>query len=170
MSVAADARIRAVFAGGEGLRKRALEALDVDAGGAHGDRHYGRNEARALLVVPRADYDAILEAGIEVQDGDLGENLVVDGLPSALPAGTRLRVGEVDLEVTGDCTVCASLSVIDPRLPKLAYRRRGVYVRVRYGGPLRPGDRVRIVGGPAHPEPVPTRAAGGPPPAAPDAA
>lgn len=170
MSRSANARIRAVFAGGEGLRKQALEVLSVDAGGARGDRHYGRDEDRALLLVPRADYDAIAEAGIPLRDGDLGENVVVDGLPSDLPAGTHVRIGDVALEVTGACTVCASLSAIDPRLPKLAYQRRGLYVRVRYGGPLRPGDSVRIVGGPAHPEPVPTRPADGPPPAAPDAA
>lgn len=170
MSDAANARIRAVFAGGEGLRKRAHPELRIDAGGAHGDRHYGRDADRALLLVPRADYDAIAEAGIALRDGDLGENLVVDGLPTALPAGTRLRAGDVELEVTGACTVCASLGAIDPRLPKLAYQRRGVYARVRYGGPLRPGDSVRIVGGPAHPESVPARSADGPPPAAPDAA
>lgn len=141
----AEGNVLGLFAGGDGLAKTPHRMLRVDPGGALGDRHHGRNADRALLLVPEADYAAIRVEGIDLPLGSLGENLVVSSLPSGLPPGTRLRIGACDVEVTGDCTVCASLSTIDPRLPKLAYRRRGVYVRVGAECRLHVGDEVRIV-------------------------
>lgn len=140
-----EGNVLGLFAGGEGLAKTPQAALRVDRGGAQGDRHHGRDANRALLLVPEADYRAIRAEGIDLPLGSLGENLVVSAIPSGLHPGTRLQIGAGEVEVTGDCTVCASLSAIDPRLPKLAYRRRGVYVRVRVEGRLNVGDEVRIV-------------------------
>jgi len=157
-----EGRILGLYAGGESLSKTPHDAMRVDAGGAPGDRHHGRDADRALLLVPEADYAAIRAEGIDLPHGSLGENLVVSGLPSGLLAGTVLRVGSCELEVTGHCTVCASLSAIDPRLPKLAYQRRGVYVRVRYESRLHVEDTVRIVSQPAGATP-PARTAATPP-------
>ncbi len=84
--------------------------------------------------------------GVEVPYGSLGENLVADGLPEGgLAAGTRLALGDVIGRVEAPCTVCRALAEVDPRLPKAAFGRRGVYLRVVRGGLLRPGDPVRIV-------------------------
>ena len=142
-------RVLALCAGGTGFVKEARPSLDVDAMGAHGDRHYGRSADRALLLVPEATYDAIGRAGIDVRHGSLGENLVVSGLPADdLAAGTVLEIGELTAEVTDGCTVCASLAQVDPRLPKLSYRRRGVYLRVAHPARLHVGDAVRIVSQP----------------------
>lgn len=149
-------RLVALFAGGAGFIKEARASLDVDALGAYGDRHYGRSEDRALLLVPDATYLALRDEGIDVPYGSLGENLVATGLPADdLRPGTRLKVGDLDLEVAGGCTVCASLAQVHPRLPKASYRRRGVYVRVGDAGRLHPGDEVRIVSQPKPEEPTP---------------
>jgi MOSC domain-containing protein YiiM len=142
-------RILGLFAGGESFVKEARPALDVDPLGARGDRHYGRSEERALLLVPEATYDALRAEGIDVPHGSLGENLVASGLPAEdLRPGTRLRIGALAFEVAGGCTVCASLAQVHPRLPKASYRRRGVYLKVRDGGRLHSGDEVRIVSQP----------------------
>lgn len=152
-------RILALCAGGAGFVKEARPSLMVDALGAQGDRHYGRSEARALLLVPEATYEAIAAEGIEIDHGSLGENLVVSGLPAeGLARGTTLQIGEVSAEVADGCTVCSSLAQVDPRLPKLSYRRRGVYLRVTRPGRLRVGDEVRIVTQPVSDESPPRRA------------
>lgn len=139
-------RLLALFAGGPGFVKERRAEAEVDAGGIPGDRHHGRAAERALLLVPAASYPALAAEGVDVPYGSLGENLVADGLPeNGLANGTRIAVGDVVVRVETPCTVCRALAEVDPRLPKAAYGRRGVYLRVLRGGLLRPGDAVRIV-------------------------
>lgn len=139
-------RLLALFAGGAGFVKDAREEATVDAGGVRGDRHHGRAPERALLLVPAASYRALAARGIDVPYGSLGENLVADGLPEAgLAPGTLIALGDALGRVEAPCTVCRALAEVDPRLPKAAYGRRGVYLAVVQGGPLRLGDTVRIV-------------------------
>lgn len=135
-------RVTHSFAGGRGLAKHPAAWIRVDAGGAQGDRHYGRDPERALLMVPAACYRALRQEGFALPAGAMGENLVVEGLPPNPLAGTRLDLGPVRAVVTGPCTVCAALGRIDPNLPKAAHGRRGVHLRVVRGGVIRPGDPV----------------------------
>lgn len=147
-------RLLALFAGGSGFVKRAQPIATVDAGGIVGDRHHGRAAERALLLVPAASYRALAAQGVDVPYGSLGENVVADGLPAVGPApGTRIALGDVIGRVEAPCTVCRALTEVDPRLPKAAYGRRGVYLRVLRGGLLRPGDAVRIVSQADRPDP-----------------
>ena len=140
------ARVLALFAGGPDFVKEPRTAVTVDEGGVQGDRHHGRAPERALLLVPAASYRALREDGLDVGYGAMGENLVADGLPSTgLVPGTELALGAVRAVVEGPCSVCRALAEVHPRLPKLAYGRRGVYLRIVQGGPLRAGDPVRIV-------------------------
>lgn len=131
-----------LFSSGHGFAKEPANALRVDAGGAHGDRHYGRDPMRALLLVPEACYGALRADGIDLEAGILGENVVAHGMPMAPPAGTRVMLGPVRTVVVAPCPVCRRLAANDPRLAKAAYGRRGVYLRVVGGGTLRAGDAV----------------------------
>ncbi|MFD3004412.1 MOSC domain-containing protein [Thermus tengchongensis] len=131
---------------GSGLPKPQVKVLELVAGfGAKGDRHAGKDPDRAVLVAGLPAYDKAKEAGIELPLGALGENLLLDLDPHALPPGTRLRIGEALLEFSYVCTVCSSLSQFDLRLPKLLYGGRGLYARVLEGGLVRVGDPVRIL-------------------------
>lgn len=131
---------------GSGLPKARVEVLELAAGfGAQGDRHAGRDPERAVLVAGLAAYEKAKKAGIELPFGALGENLLLDLDPHELPSRTQLRVGEALLELSHMCTVCASLSQFDLRLPKLLYGGRGLYARVLEGGRVRVGDPVRVL-------------------------
>ncbi|WP_135257699.1 MOSC domain-containing protein [Thermus caldilimi] len=131
---------------GSGLPKPQVEVLELIAGfGAKGDRHAGKDPERAVLVAGLPAYEKARESGIELPFGALGENLLLDLDPHALPPGTRLRVGEALLKFSYVCTVCSSLSQFDLRLPKLLYEGRGVYARVLEGGLVRLGDPVRVL-------------------------
>lgn len=136
-----------LHATGTGLRKERTEVLTLRAGrGAVGDRHAGRDPERALLVVAAASYDAIRGEGIDVPFGGLGENLVLGGVRAEdLVPGARLRTGGVELSLTAPCTVCRSLAQVHPRLPKVAYGRRGVYARVVRGGELATGAAIEVL-------------------------
>lgn len=133
-----------LHAGGARLLKESAASLTLLEGhGAHGDRHAGRDADRALLVTSVSSYVYLAEAGLSLSYGMLGENLVIDGIAlHKLSAGTCLSLGRAVLELTLPCPVCKSLSAVDPRLPKLALGRRGIYARVLRGDEVRRGQTV----------------------------
>lgn len=118
------------------------EAMAVPGGGLAGDVHSGRSgSSRSVLLL---DTDTVAELGL--RPGDLREQVTVD-LPGlqALPAGTRLRLGEATVEITGPCGPCTHigqlLGVEDPGAFKDHLEgRRGVLARVPDGG----GGRISL--------------------------
>ncbi|MCK6520105.1 MOSC domain-containing protein [Myxococcota bacterium] len=131
-----------VFAPGEGLR---------------GDRWSlsERRHPEAEVTLMRADVARLVCNG---QDLSLpGDNLLVELDLSAenLPAGSKLQVGEVLLEITAKPhTGCLkferrfgadarALTALDDLKP---LRLRGIHARVVSGGAVRPGDAVRVLG------------------------
>ena len=113
--------------------------------GVEGDRHFGKQPDRAVLVAGRPAYDMAARAGIELPPGALGENIRVDFDPQQPGPGARLQIGMVLLELTSVCTVCSTLSVFDLRLPKVLLGRRGLYARVLQGGVVQVGDAVEVL-------------------------
>ena len=110
---------------------------------AYLDRLIARFSRRYAALL--SAYEKAQGAGIPLPYGALGENLLLDLDPHALPPGARLRVGEALLELSQVCPVCKSLSQFDLRLPKLLYGGRGVYARVLEGGVVRVGDPVLVL-------------------------
>ncbi len=99
----------------------------VVGSGLDGDVH-GKARAGTRRQVLLADASVLRELGL--RPGDLREQITVD-LPGldALPAGTRLRIGQAVVELTGPCEPCTHigtlLGVPDPRQfqQRLAGRR-----------------------------------------------
>lgn len=142
-------RVASLHAGREAFAKPAQPLLRLDPGGAPGDRHHGRDPERALLLTAAAAYAALADADLPLPYGSLGENLVLEGVleggtVDALQRGTRLRVGDAELEVTLPCPLCARLREVHPRLPRAVRGHRGVYARVLTGGVVRQGDAVDV--------------------------
>jgi len=83
--------------------------------------------------------------------GALSENLDTEGLDlSALPTGTRLRVGrDVVLEVTITGRECYRYCEVYRRLGGCAMPHQTIFARVTSGGVVRSGDGVRIEQPPA---------------------
>ena len=118
--------------------------------GLEGDKHGKRraNTGRQVLLADRRSLEAFGFA-----PGALREQLTVDflGLDS-LPAGTRLRVGEAILEISGPCAPCEGIGLINAVDDPNAFRdalagRRGVAARVMAaegGGRIRRGDEVVV--------------------------
>ena len=100
-------------------------------------------------------HDELAAAGFDVAPGGLGENVTTRGVDLlALPAGTRLRLGNsAVLEVTGLRNPCAQLDGIQPGLMAATLsrdeqgelvRKAGVMSVVVESGEVRPGDTVRL--------------------------
>ena len=125
-------------------RKECAELI-LDTDGVIGDKFYGKNADRSLLVTGPVAYRTAGDQGIGLDPGDLGENILLDLDTRELAPGDRLLAGEVILEVSRRCPICEHLAVFDPALPRLVKEVRGVYLRVIQGGTLLQGDRMRLL-------------------------
>ncbi|NPC68159.1 MOSC domain-containing protein [Corallococcus sp. AB018] len=124
--------------------RRVPEARAVEQHGFEGDRHQRRavGHKRQLLLLDEAQ-----RAALDVPEGALKENVLVEGLPlDALPPGQRLALGaEVVVELTEPCVPCWKLDALRPGLLKDSWGRRGQLARVLKAGTVHEGDTVRLL-------------------------
>ena len=123
-----------------------VESFRATPLGLEGDKHAGREEGRRQVL--------LAEAGdlhdIDLKPGDLREQVTVDlpGLMS-LAEGTRLRIGQALLEVTGPCEPCTHigehLGAEDrEETRRRLLGRRGMLARIVGEGVIRRDDPVEL--------------------------
>lgn len=114
--------------------------------GLEGDRHAGRPE-RQLSILSAETVSELARRGMPVTPGILGENMTVEGLDvMRLEEGERLRVGEAEIEITGNRPVCREMLEIHVDALKAMVGRAGKMARVVRGGTVRPGDPIELIG------------------------
>lgn len=117
--------------------------VEIDHG-IVGDAHAGPWH-RQVSLLAQADIDSMRAKGLELLPGAFAENLVVDGLRlEHLGVGSRLSVGEVELEITQLGKECHQRCAIYWQTGDCIMPRLGLFARVRRGGTLRAGDPVTI--------------------------
>jgi MOSC domain-containing protein YiiM len=106
--------------------------------GVEGCAHARRASKRQLLLL-----DAETLASMNLAPGLLRENITTEGLAvSTLGIGQRLRVGQIQLQISAVCTPCDQLEKIRPGLRREMWGRRGMLCRVLAGGVIRQGDSI----------------------------
>ena len=114
--------------------------------GIDGDAHAGPWHRQVSLL---ADESAakMRAAGARVGPGDFGENVLTAGIDlTALPVGAVLAVGGARLEITQKGKECHSHCAIFDVVGTCVMPTEGIFCRVLAGGPIRPGDPVRVEG------------------------
>ena len=87
----------------------------------------------------------LVAEGFSLQPGSAGENLTVTGLHvQSLPSGTRLRIGEVVLQLEEPRQPCYVLDAIDERLKEAIVGRCGYMASVIQPGVLSPAMGIEI--------------------------
>lgn len=144
--------------GEPGLPKSPAPLLRITAAGAGGDfNRYRTNELRgdpdsAILLLTEDILVSLRAEGWPVAPGDLGENVLLAGIPAAaLEPGRRVRLGDVLLKVTRACVPCTELyqlsyvgSARGPEFIRAMRGRRGWYARVLSEGSIEPGAAVHV--------------------------
>ncbi len=120
------------------------EKIELDEKGIFGDKHYGKDTSRTVLLTSSLAYDMLLHENIDASFGALGENIVIDYDLHRVNPGDKIKLGEVVLEIAQNCTLCNHLSKIDKRVPKLLRHDRGVFAKVVRGGELHLHDEVHL--------------------------
>lgn len=137
-----------------GINKLAIQGpIMVDAEGLVGDAILNRKHHGGVAVYIEGSIDLDwwqAELGRDLPYGTFGENLVIEGLESAmLAAGDRLLIGEVLLEITSARMPCATFAakMNDPKIVKRYTQaaRPGAYARVLQGGMVEAGQPVEFI-------------------------
>lgn len=117
--------------------RRSVEA--VAGKGIAGDASFGTTRRQVLVI------DAETLAGFQLLPGNVRENIVTRGLTlRGVPAGSRLQIADVVLEITGDCTPCDYMEELRPGLRREIAGQRGLLARVVEGGTISVGAGVRL--------------------------
>lgn len=150
--------------------KAVVPAIMLLAGlGVEGDAHLGvtvkhRSRVRADPTQPNLRqvhlihgelHDELQEAGFNVAEGTMGENITTRGIDLlALPRGARLHIGtDAIVEITGLRNPCAQLdnyqkgltaAVLGRHADGSLMRRAGVMGIVVAGGKVGAGDAIRV--------------------------
>lgn len=126
---------------------RAVPELTAVAGkGFEGDRCFGQAQ-RQVLFVSTAEL-----SNFGYQPGDLREQITVDlDALQTLDSGARIKVGEVEFEVEGDCAPCHGMAKRLGEDPATFVTKtkghRGMLAHVLGTGTVRVGDEVSVLGG-----------------------
>jgi MOSC domain-containing protein YiiM len=114
--------------------------------GLEGDRHAGRPR-RQVSILNAETVTELAERGMPVEPGVLGENITLEGVPvMQLRDGTRLRIGEAELEIPGDRPSCREMLEVHADALKAMTGRAGKMAWVVKGGTVRPGDPIELIG------------------------
>ncbi|GIT99379.1 MOSC domain-containing protein [Sulfurovum sp. TSL1] len=121
------------------------EAFNLDPKGVMEDKYYDTNINRSVLLTSEASYALAGSHNITFPFGSLGENILMDYNPYHLVPGDQLRIGEVLLEISQNCTMCDHLSQIDESLPTLLKNDRGIFAKVIEGGMIKKADEITLL-------------------------
>ena len=127
------------------IGKEQKNEIILDEAGIQEDKYYNKDANRSILITSNDSYLLAKKSGIEAPFGSLGENILIDLNPYSLNSGDRIRIGEVELEITQNCTICNSLAKVDVNLPKVLKSDRGIFAKTIKSGKIRKGDNVNIL-------------------------
>jgi MOSC domain-containing protein YiiM len=120
------------------------DELLLDENGIVGDKFYAKDEQRAILISTLQSYEIARKNNIELQDGALGENILIDINPYHLLPGEKIYIGDAVLEITQNCTLCKGLATLSPKLPKLLKKDRGIFAKVTKSTSIKTGECVTL--------------------------
>ncbi|MBN2857712.1 MAG: MOSC domain-containing protein [Candidatus Delongbacteria bacterium] len=129
----------------KGTEKHAVGAALINKKGIVGDAHAGDwHRQISLLSFDIVEKFRSENPQVKIIDGAFGENLLIEGIELCKPAvGDRIKIGEVELEITqigkechGDgCTIFRSVG-------KCIMPKTGLFSKVIRTGSIQPGDEV----------------------------
>jgi MOSC domain-containing protein YiiM len=141
--------VLAVSISSGGIPKRPQEAAGARQDGLVGDGRIHAKHVRPDRAISLWDYEVLKQLareGFPLTPGAAGENLTVAGLRvQKLAPGTRLRIGDVVLQLEQPRKPCYVLDAIDPRLKEVIVGRCGYMASVVHEGTIRPGMPIEVL-------------------------
>lgn len=114
--------------------------------GLRGDAHAGKWHRQVSLLAIES-INKMEKMGLsQIATGDFAENITTEGLTLyQLPVGTRLKLGEVLMEITQIGKECHQGCAIRQTIGDCIMPREGIFARVLTSGSLKPGDKIEVL-------------------------
>lgn len=113
--------------------------------GIIGDAHAG-NGHRQISLLAVESIKRLLAKGVKVSPGDFAENITTERLDlRSLKVGSKLKLGQAELEVTQLGKRCHRHCRISDRIGDCIMPREGVFARVTGPGRIKVGDTIEII-------------------------
>lgn len=114
--------------------------------GIVGDAHAGDWHRQISLLAEESVDTMRALSPVPLDAGVFAENINTRGIDlKGLPVGTRLRVGETEVEVTQIGKECHSDCAIKRAVGKCVMPTEGIFAVVIREGTVRPGDEIEIL-------------------------
>ena len=121
------------------------EAEIIENYGLKDDAH-GGNWHRQVSLLSYEKIEEFKALGAPVVDGSFGENLIVEGIDlRTLPVGTKLKSGQILMEVTQIGKECHTGCAIAQSVGKCIMPTEGIFAKVHVGGIIKVGDEISVI-------------------------
>ena len=122
------------------------EAHFIQDFGIEGDAHTGTWH-RQVSLLAQESVDKMIALGAEdLTPGKFAENITTQGIElHALPAGTRLAINDVLLEVTQIGKECHQHCQVYKRVGMCIMPTEGIFSKVLRGGTVKAGDAIAVI-------------------------
>ena len=129
---------------GRRLPTRSVPHVVAEAGvGLVGDRYHGSKHRHVTIQAIEALEAAADELGRPVDPGLTRRNITVSGGPIPTTPGTRVTIGDVELEVVRIAAPCRLLDdTLGPGAARALHDRGGAVLRLLGSGTISVGDEV----------------------------
>ena len=130
----------------KGEKKHEVAEVEIRKGeGVVGDAH-GDDPVRRVSLLGDESVEKLRGVMAGLKPGDFAENILTEGLVLyELPVGARLRVGEVEFEVTQIGKECHLGCEIRRLTGDCVMPREGIFAEVVTEGSIRPGDPIEVL-------------------------
>jgi MOSC domain-containing protein YiiM len=125
---------------------KVVETVEVETGrGIVGDRYHGAKHRQVSVQSAERLAEAEADLGVPVLPEGTRRNVTLSHGDVPTRPGSRIRIGEVELEVVRVAAPCRILDdEIAPGAAAALRRRGGSICRVLSGGSIRLGDRAEV--------------------------
>ncbi len=129
----------------KGERKTPVAAVELKENhGIIGDAHAG-DWHRQVSLLAMESIRKMQAMGLSVDTGDFAENITTEGIELvSLPIGTRLQLGQTEMEVTQIGKECHTRCAIYYQAGDCVMPKEGIFAKVITGGTIKPGDAVVV--------------------------
>ena len=130
----------------KGTQKHTVPEIEVRKNhGIVGDAHAG-DWHRQISLLGHESVDKVRHILPNIEPGAFAENILTEGITLyTLPVGTRLKVGETELEVTQIGKECHKGCKIRELTGDCVMPREGIFTIVIKEGVIRPGDTIEVL-------------------------
>jgi len=131
----------------KGIVKKPIDKGYFEADhGLVGDAHAG-NWHRQVSLLGQESIDKINKQDIKgLCVGVFAENLTTEGIILyELPIGTKLKIGETEMEVTQIGKECHTGCAIRKLVGYCVMPREGIFTKVLKAGWIKPGDEIEVI-------------------------